>query len=75
MAAPAELRFEALGGQCALFAAGPADLAGARIWLDHMHARLTRFSPDSELSRLNAAAGRWTEISSELEALVRMSLG
>lgn len=74
MAAPAELRFAALGGLCELFAAGPADLAGTRAWLDQMHARLTRFSPDSELSRLNAAAGRWTEIGPELEALIRVSL-
>ena len=74
MAAPAKLRFAALGGHCELFAAGPADLAGTRAWLDQMHARLTRFSPDSELSRLNAAAGRWIQISADLEALVRVSL-
>lgn len=74
MAAPAELRFPALGGQCELFAAGPGELADVRAWLSRMHDRLTRFSPDSELSRLNAAAGRWIEVSPELEALLRESL-
>ena len=74
MAAPAELRFAALGGQCELFAAGAGDLAGARTWLSQMHDRLTRFSADSELSRLNAGAGRWIDVSPELEALLRQSL-
>ncbi|HEV2056263.1 MAG TPA: FAD:protein FMN transferase [Methylomirabilota bacterium] len=74
MAAFAELQFTALGGQCELFAAGAGDLAGARAWLDQMHDRLTRFSPDSELARLNAAAGRWIDASPELEALLRQSL-
>ena len=71
------LRFEALGGQCELYSAAagrPADLAGVRRWIDAMHDRLTRFTPDSELSRFNASAGRWTEVSPELEALLRQSL-
>src|SRR2546423_11253050 len=70
----AALRFDALGGQCELFASGPADLASARGWVHAMHDRLTRFSPDSELSRLNAAAGSWLNVSPELEALLRASL-
>ncbi|MHB8631602.1 MAG: FAD:protein FMN transferase [Candidatus Limnocylindria bacterium] len=77
MAALEALRFEALGGQCELYAADsahPADLASVRRWVDAMHDRLTRFSPDSELSRLNAAAGRWIDVSPELEALLRQSL-
>lgn len=74
MAAPQALRFAALGGDCELFLAGRGDLASARAWIHTMHERLTRFSPDSELSRLNAAAGRWTDISPELEALLRQSL-
>jgi thiamine biosynthesis lipoprotein len=74
MTAPAELRFEALGGQCELYAVGAGDLLAARAWIARMHDRLTRFSPDSELSRLNAAAGRWTDLSPELEALLRVSL-
>jgi thiamine biosynthesis lipoprotein len=76
--APLEaLRFEALGGQCELYSLSSdrsADLAGARVWVDAMHDRLTRFAPDSELSRLNAAAGHWIEVSPELEALLHQSL-
>jgi FAD:protein FMN transferase len=68
------LRFEALGGACELFASGPADLASARTWVHAMHDRLTRFDPHSELSRLNAAAGSWSDVSPELEGLLRASL-
>ena len=73
--APLEaLRFEALGGLCELYSAGPADLASAEDWVRVMHDRLTRFAPDSELSRFNAAAGRWVEVSPDFEALLRQSL-
>jgi thiamine biosynthesis lipoprotein len=68
------LRFEALGGQCELFASGTSDLASAKAWIDRMHDRLTRFSPDSELARLNALSGRWLDVSPELEALLQASL-
>ncbi|MEA2662216.1 MAG: FAD:protein transferase [Chloroflexota bacterium] len=68
------LRFEALGGRCELYAVRPADLASVRLWLDGMHDRLTRFAPGSELSRFNASAGRWVDLSPELEALLREAL-
>jgi len=77
MAALEALRFEALGGECELYslsAERPSDLADVRAWIDAMHDRLTRFAPDSELSRLNAAAGEWTAVSPELEALLQQSL-
>jgi FAD:protein FMN transferase len=74
MAAPEALRFEALGGWCELYSARPADLASARAWTHAMHDRLTRFTPDSELSRLNDAAGRWIDVSPDLEALLHQSL-
>jgi len=77
MAAIEALRFEALGGQCELYSTAaerPADLAGVRRWVDAMHDRLTRFAPDSELSRLNATAGRWIDVSPEVESLLRASL-
>ena len=74
MAALEALRFEALGGLCELYSAGPADLASAEDWVRSMHDRLTRFAPDSELSRFNVAAGRWVEVSSDFEALLRRSL-
>jgi thiamine biosynthesis lipoprotein len=73
----AALRFEALGGACELYSAArgrAADLAGVRAWIDAMHDRLTRFTPDSELSRFNDSAGRWIDVSPELEALLRQSL-
>ena len=74
MTTPEALHFGALGGACELYAVGLADLAAARAWITEMHDRLTRFSPDSEVSRLNVAAGSWTEVSAELEALLRLSL-
>jgi thiamine biosynthesis lipoprotein len=39
-----------------------------------MGRRLTRFEPDSELSRLNASAGRWAPVTADLEALLREAL-
>ncbi|TAN35097.1 FAD:protein FMN transferase [bacterium] len=68
--------FEAMGTSCSLFAVGltRGRLLEGEFWVRRLGARLTRFSPDSELSRLNAAAGRWTGVSPELEALLRESL-
>ena len=74
MRGPEALRFTALGSLCELYAVGSAELAATRDWVNAMHDRLTRFEPDSELSRFNAAAGRWIDVSSELEALLRQSL-
>jgi FAD:protein FMN transferase len=71
------LRFDALGGECELYSLAvdrPVDLATTRAWVNAMHDRLTRFTADSELSRLNAAAGTWTDVSPELEALLHESL-
>ncbi len=71
-----ELRFAALGGDCELFAvdAEPGRLREAETWIHRMHDRLTRFDASSELSRLNAGAGRWEPVSAELEALLRRAL-
>jgi thiamine biosynthesis lipoprotein len=68
--------FEALGTNCSLFAVGvpPGRLLEGEFWVRRMGARLTRFSPDSELSRFNASPGRWIEISPELESLLGVSL-
>lgn len=65
--------FEAMGTMCSVFTTGPAgDRAlAAERWVEATASRLTRFSPDSELSRLNARAGEWVEISPELEAVLR----
>ena len=68
--------FEALGTNCSLFAVGASHraLLEGEFWVRRLGARLTRFSPDSELSRFNASAGRWQEISPELESLLRESM-
>ena len=68
--------FEALGTNCSLFAVGlsPSRLLEGEFWARRIGARLTRFSPVSELSRFNASPGRWIDVSPELEALLRASL-
>ncbi len=68
--------FAALGSNCSLFAAGRSRtvLLEGEFWVRRLGARMTRFSEDSELSKLNAAAGRWFEVSEEMEAVLRESL-
>jgi len=68
--------FEALGTTCALFGVGISAerLERGEAWVRSLQARLTRFEPDSELSRLNAAAGAWFPVGDELEELLRESL-
>lgn len=69
-------RFEALGTTCSLFAVGvvPEALWRGEDWVHAMGARLTRFSSDSELSRLNSSAGSWVPVSGALEELLREAL-
>jgi thiamine biosynthesis lipoprotein len=68
--------FEALGTNCSLFAVGQprGRLLEGEFWVRRLGARLTRFSPESELSRLNARAGAWMEISGDLESILRDAL-
>jgi thiamine biosynthesis lipoprotein len=68
--------FEALGTNCSVFAVGGSRLRllEAEFWVRRLGATLTRFSPDSELSRFNASPGRWRDVSAELESLLRESL-
>jgi len=70
------LTFSALGGECELYGVGidAGALERAQTWITRMHERLTRFEPNSELSRLNASRGGWFAVSPELEALLRESL-
>jgi thiamine biosynthesis lipoprotein len=67
--------FESLGGQCELFAIGIGQdvLAASEAWICRMHDRLTRFEPNSEVSRLNAS-GDWFAVSPDLDALLHESL-
>ncbi len=68
--------FQAMGTSCSLFAEGaaPAALLRAEFQVRELAARLTRFDERSELSQLNASAGRWFDTSPELDALLRESL-
>jgi len=65
--------FEAMGTVCCLFAVGTpkSRLVEGERWVRDLASRLTRFSGDSELSRMNARAGEWVEVSAELEAVLR----
>src|SRR5207237_10535644 len=65
--------FEALGTSCSLFAGGQSRtrLLEGEFWVRRLGARLTRFSTDSELSRLNRNAGQWTGIRDEMEVILR----
>jgi thiamine biosynthesis lipoprotein len=69
-------QFEALGTTCCLFAVGlPRErLLEGEHRVRRLGALLTRFSPQSELSRFNASAGEWFAVGPELEALLRVSL-
>lgn len=68
--------FEAMGTSCALFGLGTdrGRLQEGELWVRRMAARLTRFSSESEVAGLNASAGRWVDVSPELEELLRESL-
>jgi thiamine biosynthesis lipoprotein len=78
---PPELRaqshhFEALGTNCSLFAIGRASgqLLMGEQWVRRLGATLTRFSAESELSRLNASAGEWMSVGADMEALLAEAL-
>src|SRR2546425_6037465 len=68
--------FEALGTSCSLFAVGQSHgrLLEGESWVRRLGARLTRFSEDSELSRLNRAAGEWVAISDEMDEILHAAL-
>ncbi|HEU5347481.1 MAG TPA: FAD:protein FMN transferase [Ktedonobacterales bacterium] len=62
-------------------AAPPGDAGGANAaiargmaWLEALSDRLTRFSAESELARLNASAGTWCAVSGVLFAVVAESV-
>jgi thiamine biosynthesis lipoprotein len=65
--------FDAMGTTCSLFAVD-ADLSEGERWVRRIGERLSRFSPDSELARLNAHAGEWFPIGVELESVLRAAL-
>jgi FAD:protein FMN transferase len=65
--------FDAMGTTCSLFATD-ADLVEGERWVRRMAERLTRFSADSELSRLNARQGAWFPVSADLESVLHAAL-
>jgi thiamine biosynthesis lipoprotein len=69
-----ELAFPAMGTSVRLLAALGALLHAARALIEHLEARLTRFDPDSELSRLNADPREAVPASPALRAAVRAAL-
>jgi thiamine biosynthesis lipoprotein len=68
--------FDAMGTSCGLFAIGQprARLLEVEAWVDALAARLTRFTPDSELSRLNACAGQWVAVSADLQSILSAAM-
>lgn len=68
--------FEALGGDCEIYAVGQSERAldAAVAWTLEQHHRLTRFEPESELSHFNSTPGHWVSVSSVLEELLRAGL-
>lgn len=69
-------RFPAMGGEVlVILPAGRAALVGT-VWalFAEWEARLSRFRPDSDLSRLNAAAGRPTWVRDPLLGVLRRAL-
>jgi thiamine biosynthesis lipoprotein len=72
----ADHQFEAMGTTCALFAVGIDSnrLREGESWVRCTASRLTRFTPDNELARLNGAMGRWVNVSPEMEDVLHESL-
>jgi thiamine biosynthesis lipoprotein len=68
--------FGALGTSCSLFGVGLSHgrLLQGEFWVRRLGARLTRFSTDSELTSLNASEGRWMDVSTEMEELLREAI-
>jgi thiamine biosynthesis lipoprotein len=69
-----ELSFPAMGTTVRLLASPGAPLHAARTLIEDLEARLTRFDPDSELSRLNADPRETVPASQPLRDAVRDAL-
>jgi thiamine biosynthesis lipoprotein len=70
--------FRAMGSDVSLYAPDtdrtPTALAAVRSVFEREEQRFSRFRGDSELTRVNEAAGRWTPVSPAFEALVTEAL-
>ena len=71
-----EARFRAMGSDCQVVVLGGGGdlLAAAEREVRRLEALWTRFSPDSETSRLNAAAGRALPVSAGTQMLMRRAI-
>jgi len=72
--------WRALGTECSLQFVAPdtaianAFIGAARQWVSQFESRYSRFIPGSELSRINAAAGReWVTIDEEMSRMLDLS--
>jgi len=63
-------RFGAMGTQVEAHGIDPAHLDEVRVWFERVEACCSRFRPDSELSLVNAGAGRRTQLSPLLAEIV-----
>jgi thiamine biosynthesis lipoprotein len=70
MIEPYRISFHAMGSQFNVWLETEADgetvLRQVPGWVEAIEARLTRFRPESELSRLNAHSGKWVSVSDTL---------
>lgn len=72
---PTEHRFRAMGTDVHVVVQGPSGLLDlAQREVERLERRWSRFRPDSELSRVNAAAGTWVPVSPETALLVARAL-
>ncbi|MCU1358567.1 MAG: thiamine biosynthesis lipoprotein ApbE [Acidimicrobiales bacterium] len=71
----ADVRFRAMGSDVHIVVHGPVELAElARELVEELEQRWSRFRPGSEVSRLNARAGRWTQVSPSTLELVERAI-
>jgi thiamine biosynthesis lipoprotein len=74
-ASAAEATFPAMGGEALVIVHGDASLTRvAQHELARLERRFSRFLPDSDVSRINAGAGRPIVVGSETAQLVEMSI-
>jgi thiamine biosynthesis lipoprotein len=63
-----------IAGEVGQRAAAETAADACMAWFDEVDARLSRFKPESELSRLNAAAGEWVPVSAVVFEAVAVAL-
>ena len=71
-----QAKFESLGSCCHLLgvALEQGRLSWGADWVAGMHGRFSRFETHSELSRFNAGAGSWVEVTEEMEGMLHAAL-